>query len=106
MIWLGGAMAVFLAASASLRQHVDDARMVTLVGALILYTLGNLMMLRLMREAGMTTAISLSAVLQLVLAAGVGLIVFHERPAPLQLAGIALGVVSVGLILWSTGGAR
>ena len=100
LTWLAAAMAVFLAASATLRQHVDDGRWLTLVGALVLYTLGNLMMLRLMREGGMTVAISLSAVLQLVLAAAVGLLVVGERPTPLQAAGIALGVVSVALILW------
>lgn len=105
LAWLGAAMAVFLAASATLRHYIDDSRWPILLGALALYTLGNLMMVRLMRESGMTVAISLSAVLQLVLAAAVGLLLFHERPTTLQLAGIALGVVSVALILWPSGGA-
>lgn len=104
LTWLAAAMAVFLAASATLRQHVDDGRWLTLLGALALYTFGNLMMVRLMRESGMTVAISLSAVLQLVLAAAVGLVLFQERPTALQTAGIALGVVSVALILWPGGG--
>ena len=68
--------------------------------ALCLYTLGNLMMVRLMRETGMAVAISVSAVLQLVLASAVGLTLFGERPTALQAAGLALGVVAVALIVW------
>ena len=99
-LWLGGAMVVFLAASATLRHYVDNSRLWVLLIALCLYTLGNLMMVRLMRESGMAVAISLSAVLQLVMASAVGLAVFGERPTPLQMAGLALGVVAVALIIW------
>lgn len=99
-LWLGGAMVVFLAASASLRAYVDTPKPWVLMIALCLYTVGNLMMVRLMRESGMAVAISLSAVLQLVLASAVGLTVFGERPTLQQVAGLALGVVAVALILW------
>jgi small multidrug resistance pump len=100
MLWLSGAMAVFLAASVSLRSYVDNGKLGVLVVALILYTLGNLMMVRLMRESGMAVAISVSAVLQLVLASAVGLTVFGERPTLQQAAGLALGIVAVALIVW------
>lgn len=99
-LWLGGAMIVFLTASATLRHYVDNSKLWVLVIALCLYTLGNLMMVRLMRESGMAVAISVSAVLQLVLASAVGLTLFGERPTPLQMAGLALGVVAVALIIW------
>jgi len=99
-LWLGGAMIVFLTASATLRHYIDNSKIWVLLIALCLYTLGNLMMVRLMRESGMAVAISLSAVLQLVLASAVGLTLFGERPTVLQMAGIALGVLAVALIMW------
>lgn len=100
--WLGAAMIVFLTASTALRAHVAEPRLALLLGALALYSLGNLMMVRLMQEAGMAVAISLSAVLQLLLAAAVGFLLFGERPGLLQSAGLALGVLAVALIVWPT----
>ncbi|MCR9068735.1 MAG: hypothetical protein NXH79_07795 [Rhodobacteraceae bacterium] len=100
--WLGAAMVIFLSASTALRAYVAGPRPVLLIGALVLYTLGNLIMVRLMRETGMAVAISISAVLQLVLAAGVGIALFGERPGLLQSAGLILGVVAVALIVWPT----
>jgi small multidrug resistance pump len=98
-LWLGAAMTVFLAASATLRRYVDVPQLWILIFALVLYTLGNLMMVRLMREGGLAVAISVSAVLQLLMASLVAMAVFGERPTPTQLAGIALGAVAVLLIL-------
>ncbi|MGZ9812134.1 EamA family transporter [Pseudoroseicyclus sp. H15] len=97
--WLGGAMVVFLAASWLLRASLDKPGWLLIACALALYTLGNLMMLRLMRESGMAVAISISAVLQLLLANAVAFVWFGERPAPMQMAGIALGVAAVALIV-------
>lgn len=106
LVWLGGAMAVFLAASAALRLYVATSQTGILLGALVLYTAGNLMMVRLMRDSGMAVAIAVSAVLQLVLATLVAVYLFGERPTALQWAGIALGVVAVALIIWPQEGAR
>ncbi len=75
-----------------------------LAGALVLFTLGNLMMVRLMRESGLGVAIALSSIVQLVLIGVVAFLVFDERPTPLQMAGMALGVVAVAMIVWPTGG--
>ena len=77
-----------------------------LVLALALYTLGNLMMVRLMRESGMSVAISVSAVLQLLLANAMAFGLFGERPSMQQLAGIGLGVVSVMLIVMPSAGPK
>lgn len=104
--WLFSAMVVYLAASATLRTYVATSQIGLLLGALVLYTAGNLMMVRLMRDNGMAVAISISAVLQLVLATLVAVIFFQERPTGLQWAGIALGVVAVALIVWPQDGAR
>lgn len=100
LLWLGGAMMVFLSASAALRQYIVSSQIGVLLFALVLYTAGNLMMVRLMRDSGMAVAIAVSAVLQLVLATLVAVVFFQERPTSLQWAGIALGVVAVALIVW------
>jgi len=106
LIWLGGAMAVFLTASTFLRSYATTPYLPSLIGALLLYCVGNLMMIRLMRDSGMAVAISISAVLQLVLATLVAVTFFQERPTGLQWAGIALGVMAVALIVWPQDGAR
>ena len=100
--WLGAAMV-----DLPERQHraaclcLDAETRAADRGAGASNTLGNLIMVRLMRETGMAVAISISAVLQLVLAAGVGNIaLFGERPGMLQSAGLILGVVAVALIVW------
>jgi len=98
-LWLGATMTVFLLATSTLRRYVDAPAVWMLIFALLLYSLGNLMMVRLMREGGMAVAISVSAVLQLLMANAVAIAVFGERPTPAQFAGIALGAVAVVLIL-------
>ena len=106
VLWLAATMPVFLAASAALKWHVTGGGVKALVLALALYTLGNLMMVRLMRESGMGVAISVSAVLQLLLANAMAFGLFGERPSMQQLAGIGLGVVSVMLIVMPSAGPK
>jgi glucose uptake protein GlcU len=65
---------------------------------LALYSLGNLIMLRLVREFGMASAFSLSAVIQLVAVNVIALAFFGERLNTLQSGGIVLAIVAVGLI--------
>ncbi|WP_172296764.1 hypothetical protein [Pseudoruegeria sp. HB172150] len=98
--------AVFLLGSAALRRYVDAPQTWMLLLALALYTSGNLLMVRLMRETGLAVAVSVSAVLQLVLINVVAFGIFGERPRPIQLAGIALGIIAVALIVWPAGAAR
>lgn len=105
-LWLVAAMVVFLSASTALRSYVNSSSHVMLAGALALYTLGNLMMVPVMREGGLGVAISVSAVLQLLMANAVAFLWFGERPAPLQTLGIALGVVAVALIVLPGAGRR
>lgn len=102
--WLMAAMAVFVTANTVLRTYAANPRLWVLVGALLLFSLGNVMMVRLMRESGLAVAIAISSILQLVLIALVAWFWFHERPTNLQLAGMALGVVAVALIAWPQGG--
>jgi glucose uptake protein len=106
LVWLGAAMVVFLAASSALRVHAGTPNLGWLLLALVLYTAGNLMMVRLMRDSGMAVAVSVSAILQLLLANAVAYAGFGERPTAAQAAGIALGIVAVALILWPQGRAQ
>ena len=103
MIWLAGVMAIFMAAASSLRVYVDRPSVWLLVLAIGLYTAGNLMMVRVMRESGLAVAMSVSAVLQLVLINLIGLMIFGERPSTMQVGGITLGIVAVTMIVWPQG---
>lgn len=94
------ATAVFVAAaSAAKTWTVSATGWAWLALTLALYTLGNLVMLRLIREVGMGVALSLSAIVQLVAVNIVALAIFGERLVPLQAVGIVLGVVSMALIM-------
>ena len=104
LLWLAVAMGVFVLANSTLRGYAASSHLPTLIGALLLFSLGNVMMVRLMRESGLALAISVSSVVQLVLISLVAVLWFGERPSPRQIAGMALGVVAVVLIAWPRGG--
>lgn len=104
LLWLAGAMAVFITANSVLRAYVANSQLAILLGALVLFSIGNLMMVRLMRESGLAVAISVSSVVQLVMIGLVAWFIFGERPTGLQIAGMALGVVAVTMIAWPQGG--
>jgi glucose uptake protein len=106
ILWLVGAMAVFVTANALLRTYAGNGQAIVLVGARGLFTLGNLMMVRLMGESGLALAISVSSVLQLILISVVAFLIFGGRPTGLQLAGMARGAVAVTMIAWPTGAAK
>ena len=93
------AIAIFIIAASMSRLYVSDGRVPILVLAMVLYTVGNLLMVRVMREIGLGAAVSLATFAQLVLVNLVAVMIFQERPAPLQTAGIVLGAVSMLLIL-------
>ena len=103
LIWLGASMVVFVTANTLLRGQVDRPQTWVLLVALALFVVGNLINLRMMREGGLALIIGLSGVGQMVLLAAVGLWWFGERPAPLQVAGLALAVVAGVLMLWPQG---
>lgn len=65
---------------------------------LVLYTVGNLIMLRLIRDVGMGIALSLSAVVQLVAVNVVALAFFGERISTVQMAGLMLAIIAVAMI--------
>jgi len=65
----------------------------------VLYCVGNLMMVKLMREGGLGLAISVSAIAQLLLINVIAFAVFGEKLTPQQLAGVGLGVAAMVLML-------
>ena len=104
MLWLGGAMAAFIAANSVLRAYATSGHVMTLIGALGFFLIGNLMMVKLMREGGLGLAISASAIAQLVLINVIAFFLFGERLSAIQSAGVALGVVSMALMLYPAKG--
>ena len=104
MLWLCVAMAVFITANSVLKTYAGSGSLPTLIGALVLFCVGNLMMVRLMRESGLGVTIAISSIVQLVLIGVVAFVVFGERPTGMQIAGMVLGLVAVALIAWPQGG--
>ncbi|MNE98641.1 hypothetical protein D3C80_1971860 [compost metagenome] len=72
--------------------------------ALGLYVIGNIIMVKLMREGGLGLAISLSAIVQLVMVNVIAFTVFGERLSLTQAAGVLLGIVAMGLMLFPASG--
>jgi drug/metabolite transporter (DMT)-like permease len=101
LLQLGISTVIFLAAASAAKSWALAPGFGKLVLTLALYSAGNLIMMRLVREFGMASSFSLSAVIQLVAVNLVALAFFGERLSLLQGAGIALAVVSVALITLS-----
>ena len=106
MLQLGLATVIFLLAATVAKQWALAPNLAKIVLALALYSLGNLIMLRLVRDFGMATAFSLSAVIQLVAVNLIALVYFGERLGIVQASGVVLAVVAVAMITFgpATGG--
>ncbi len=99
ILWLFGATSVFISAAALSRAYIGTTNVLYLLVSMALYIVGNLMMLKLMREGGLGLAVSLSAICQLFLVNVIAFLFFGERLSSTQLAGVALGILSMGLML-------
>lgn len=104
LMWLAASTAVFVTANGILKVYAVKGSLGMLAVALVLFTLGNLIMAQVMRGSGLGLAIAVSSVFQLLAITGVALVVFGERPTGMQMAGMALGIVAVALIAWPQGG--
>jgi multidrug transporter EmrE-like cation transporter len=98
LLQLGLSTIIFLLAATAAKNWALAPSIGKIVLTLALYSLGNLIMLRLIREFGMSVSFSLSAVIQLVAVNAVALAFFGERVSAIQAAGIGLAIVSVALI--------
>ena len=95
---LGIATAIFIAAASSAKMWAISPAPWRVVVTILLYTAGNLLMLRLIRHLGMATAFSLSSVLQLIAVNLVAVLWFGEKVGAIEGAGLCLAVLAVALI--------
>jgi drug/metabolite transporter (DMT)-like permease len=98
LLQLGFSTVIFLLAATAAKQWGLAPSLGKILLTLALYSLGNLIMLRLIREFGMSVSFSLSAVIQLVSVNVVALVFFGERVNALQATGIVLAIAAVALI--------
>lgn len=98
LLQLGFSTLVFLAAATCAKSWALAPSAPKLVVTMLLYTLGNLIMLRLIREFGMGVAFSISSVFQLVAVSAVAFLYFHERVGMIEGVGILLAVLGVAII--------
>lgn len=101
--WLVASTVVFMAANSALKIYASGGALWVLIGALALFCVGNTLMVQVMRGEGLGVAIVLSAIFQMVAITLLAAVAFGERLAPLQWAGLALGVVAVAMIAWPKG---
>ena len=98
LLQLGLATIIFLFAATVAKQWALAPHVGKIVLALALYSAGNLVMLKLVRDFGMASAFSLSAIIQLVAVNLIALVYFGERLGMIQGAGVLLAVVAVAMI--------
>ena len=94
---LGLATLIFIAAASGAKAWALAPSIGRMVLTLLLYTGGNLLMLRLVRQIGMATAFSLSSVLQLIAVNLVAILWFGEKLGWIEGVGIGLAIVAVAL---------
>ena len=92
------ATTVFIVAASSAKAWALSNSGWWLAATLALYTIGNLIILRLVREIGMGAALSLSALVQLVAINVLAVAVFGERITLTQGMGIVLALVAFAMI--------
>ena len=92
------AAGIFVGAAACAKLHALTPGWPYLVGVLALYTAGNLVVIRVVREVGLGLAMSVSTVAQLIVVNLLAVVVFRERLTGPQYLGVLLGVVAVALI--------
>ncbi|MEP9372100.1 hypothetical protein [Mesorhizobium sp. KR1-2] len=97
-VQLAASTVIFLLAATCAKSWALTPGIGKLALTLALYSAGNLVMLRLVREFGMASAFSLSAIIQLVAINVIALAFFGERLSAVQSGGIVLAILAVGLI--------
>lgn len=96
--YLGLSTVIFLLAASAAKIWVMSPAPWRLALVLALYSLGNLIMLRLIRDFGMGVALSLSGVIQLIAVNVIAFAAFGEKVSAVQGTGLALAVLAVALI--------
>lgn len=95
-----GSSVIFMAAASASRAYISTNNWLWVVLSMCLYVTGNLIMIRIMREGGLGLAISISAIVQLILVNVIAFAVFSERMTSIQMGGVALGILAMVLMMW------
>ena len=98
------AAVIFVAAAGGAKLYVLEPAWWRLGGMLVLYTAGNLVVVRVLREVGLALAMSLSSVAQLIVVNILAVLIFRERLTGAQYVGVVLGVTAVALMMLSPRG--
>ena len=98
LVQLGFSTVVFLLAASAAKAWTITPTLWRMVLVLALYSLGNLIMLRLIREFGLGVALSLSGVIQLLAVNVIAFAIFGERVTAIQGVGLTLAVAAVALV--------
>jgi drug/metabolite transporter (DMT)-like permease len=98
LLQLAASTAIFLLAATAAKGWALSPGWGKLLLTLALYSLGNLIMLRLIRDFGMGIALSLSGVIQLLAVNLVAFAVFGERVNAIQGLGLVLAILAVALV--------
>ena len=92
--------AIFVGAASSAKAWAISADSIAwLALTLALYAIGNLIMLRLIRDVGMGVALSLSAMVQLVAVNIMAFAIFGETVSAVQATGLVLAIIAVAMIV-------
>jgi multidrug transporter EmrE-like cation transporter len=100
LLLIASTVSFIAAASAAKSWALSANSWALLVLTLGLYTVGNLIMLRLIRDMGMGVALSVSGLVQLIAVNLVAVAIFGERLTLLQTTGLIMGLTSMALIMW------
>ncbi|MFI4994802.1 MAG: hypothetical protein ACHQAQ_03340 [Hyphomicrobiales bacterium] len=95
------ATAIFIGAASSAKAWSISPSFGRVILTLVLYVIGNLLVMRLLRQIGMATAFSITAVLQLVAVNLVAIFAFGERVGLAEGAGIVMAIAGVALITFA-----
>ena len=98
LLQLGVSTVIFMLAATVAKWWALTPSIGRLLLTLLLYSAGNLIMMRLIRDFGMASAFSLSAIIQLIAVNVIALIWFGERLSPIQMTGLVMAIIAVGLI--------
>jgi glucose uptake protein GlcU len=99
LLQLAAATAIYVLAAGGAKSWALAPSLPKIALTLALYTLGNLIMLNLVRLFGMATAFSLTAVIQLVAINAIAIFVFGEKLGAVEGIGVGLAIVAVALIM-------
>jgi multidrug transporter EmrE-like cation transporter len=93
------ATAIFLGAASSAKAWSISPSFGGVIITMVLYVIGNLLIMHLLRQVGMATAFSISSVLQLVAVNLIAIFVYGETLGLAQGAGIVMAIAGVALII-------